>query len=141
EGEVIEVGIADPDPGERAELEVAAAHVGVERPPLVGPDVDRDADRAERRLDRLGEPTSGQLVRGLEDDPEAGKGARAVRVAEAGPVEETSRPAGVVSERPRRRVRPVLGSEEAARVPGRSPEQEPDERVAVEREADRLPDA
>ena len=138
EGQIVEVGIADADPGEGAELEVAAPDVGEERAPLVGAHLEGDPDLGERGLDRLGESASLGLVRGLVDEPEAGQGPGAVGIRVAGALEKPPRPCRVVAVGARRGVRPVLGRQEPARRPRRAAENEAHDRVPVEGERDRL---
>src|SRR5712691_4168088 len=58
EGEVVEVRIPDPDPGQSTDLEIAAPDVRIEGAPLVRAHLERDADGGELRLDRLCEAAS-----------------------------------------------------------------------------------
>src|SRR5262249_44514731 len=97
EGEAVEIRVLDPDPGERRELDGAAPGVGVERAPLVAPDLEADPDGREGGLDRVGEPARSGLVRGLVDDLEPRRGARAVGIAKAGAVEQPARAGGIVA--------------------------------------------
>src|SRR5262249_26055891 len=120
EGQVVEVRIPDPHPRQRAHLEVAVADVCIEGAPLVGAHVERDADGGELRLDRLRQATRPRLGRRLVDQPEAGKGARAVRIAVAGPIEQSAGTLRVVTQTAAGRERPVLGREQAGGGPPRT---------------------
>src|SRR5207253_8116286 len=109
--QIVQIGVGDSDPGERGELEVAAADVRIESAPLVDPDVDRDADRPELGLDSLRQPPTHGLRGRLVDEPETGR-ARTGRPV-AGAVEQPARAPGIVAWRSQPGVCPVPGGEPA----------------------------
>src|SRR6185503_3541410 len=111
----------------------------VERPPLVRPDVERDADLGELCLHRLGEAPSRGLTRRLVDEAEARRGA--VGIGPAGAIEEPARAPRVVARAAHRCICPVVRCEEPGRGTRAAPENGCDELVAIDRERDGAPDA
>src|SRR3990172_256998 len=107
---LIIVGIADADPGQDIELEIPRLDVGVERPPLVAPDLEPNPDLRQLKLYRLGNGSAELARRRLEGE---GEPPAPFSYRMPGLIQKPPGPFGIEREgRYLRFVRPVLRKEE-----------------------------